>query len=173
MAATSRSRKSTLAGILVAAAMALGACAIPLPLPQGTPAAAESAASSPAPAADLPSAAPSAVPSAEASATGPGVDGNYGQFSSLSEACLAVSATMLSVTLLPLAALAGGNPEDLQKARQELSQLEGKVPGELKPAFEKLRDYTESAGTDFSKFGDPEFEELLKPIEHWMDKNCK
>ena len=146
MAATSRSRKSTLAGILVAAAMALGACAIPLPLPQGTPAAAESAASSPAPAADL----PSAAPSAEASATGPGVDGNYGQFSSLSEACLAVSATMLSVTLLPLAALAGGNPDDLQKARQELSQLEDKVPGELKPAFEKLRDYTESAGSDFS-----------------------
>ena len=169
MAGTSRSRKSTLAGILVAAAMALGGCAIPLPLPQGTPAAAESAATSPAPAADL----PSAAPSADASVTGPGVDGNYGQFSSLSEACLAVSATMLSVTLLPLAALAGGNPEDLQKARQELSQLEDKVPGELKPAFEKLRDYTESAGTDFSKFGDPEFEELLKPIEDWMDKNCK
>ena len=72
-----------------------------------------------------------------------------------------------------MAALAGGNPDDLQKARQELSQLEDKVPGELKPAFEKLRDYTESAGSDFSKFGEPEFEELLKPIEDWMDKNCK
>lgn len=86
---------------------------------------------------------------------------------------MSVSATMLSVTLLPLAALVGGNPEDLEKAQQELSQLQGKVPEELKPAFEKLRDYTESAGSDFSKFGEPEFEELLKPIEDWMDKNCK
>jgi hypothetical protein len=169
MATTSLSRKSTLAGILMAAAVALGACAIPLPLPQGSPAAADPTTSSRAPAADL----PTTAPSAEISAPGPGVDGNYGQFTSLSEACLSVSATMLSVTLLPLAALVGGNPEDLEKARQELSQMQGKVPEELKPAFVKLRNYTESAGTDFGKFGEPEFEELLKPVEDWMDKNCK
>lgn len=90
----------------------------------------------------------------------------------MSEACISVSATMLSVTILPLAALAGGNPEDIEKAKQELSQMQGKVPEELKPAFEKLRAFTEAAGSDFSKYGDGEFEELIKPIQDWTDKNC-
>jgi phage-related minor tail protein len=80
---------------------------------------------------------------------------------------------MLSVTILPLAAMAGGKAEDIDKAKQELSQMEGKVPGELKPAFEKLRAFTESAGSDFSKYGDGQFEELMKPIQDWTEKNCK
>jgi hypothetical protein len=67
----------------------------------------------------------------------------------------------------------GWKSRGLAEGPAGIVQLEDKVPGELKPAFEKLRAYTESAGSDFSKFGEPEFEELLKPIEHWMDKNCK
>lgn len=50
--------------------------------------------------------------------------------------------------------------------------MEGKVPGELKPAFEKLRAFRESAGSDFRKYGDGQFEELMKPIQDWTDKNC-
>lgn len=91
----------------------------------------------------------------------------------MSEACLSVSATMLSVTILPLSAMVGGKPEDIEKAKQELSQMQGKVPEELKPAFEELRTFTEAAGTDFSKYGDGKFEELMKPIQDWTDKNCQ
>ncbi|MFJ4028897.1 hypothetical protein ACIPWF_16110 [Paenarthrobacter sp. NPDC089989] len=150
-------------------ALALSACAFPLPIPTPTPTTSTSAQPNAAPSVGVPSDSPS---------TGTGIgtgsaNGPYGEFTSLSEACISVSAAMLSVTLLPLAALVGGKPEDIEKAKQELSQMQEKVPDELKPSFEKLRAYTESAGTDFSKYGEPEFEELMKPIEDWMDKNCK
>jgi len=172
MATIERPRLST-SGHLVSAALlvailALSACSFPTPVAQSTPSA---AASSEAPAADVGG---SANPDASASPdANTGTGGVYGEFGSMSEACLSVSATMLSVTILPLAAMAGGKPEDIEKAKQELSQMEGKVPEELKPAFEKLRAFTEAAGSDFSKYGDGQFEELMKPIQDWTEKNCK
>ncbi|MET3369633.1 hypothetical protein [Arthrobacter sp. M2012083] len=172
MVTIERPRLSTSGRLLSAALLivmlTLNACSFPMPVAQSTPSA---AASSEAPAADLGASAnpdASADPNATA-ATG----GVYGEFGSMSEACLSVSATMLSVTILPLAAMAGGKPEDIEKAKQELSQMEGKVPEELKPAFEKLRAFTEAAGSDFSKYGDGQFEELMKPIQDWTEKNCK
>jgi hypothetical protein len=168
------SRRGTaplLVGCLLIGTLALGACSFPLPVAQPTPIASSSnaATSNSAPESSTePSAEINASPDA---ATGTG--GVYGEFTSLSEACISVSATMLSVTILPLAALVGGDPEDIEKAKEELSRMQAKVPEELKPSFEKLRAYTESAGTDFRKYGEPEFEELMKPIQDWMDKNCK
>ncbi|MEV7604154.1 hypothetical protein AB0N65_01765 [Paenarthrobacter sp. NPDC089322] len=172
---TSRTRSRLHVGAALVAALSLSACSFPLPVAQPTPKASASNAQEPSAepsaevtAEDSASPEPTAIPDATSGNAGP-----YGEFTSLSEACLSVSATMLSVTILPLAALVGGNPEDIEKAKQELSQLQGKVPEELKPSFEKLRAFTEEAGTDFSKYGDPEFEELMKPIQDWMDKNCK
>ncbi|BCW52059.1 hypothetical protein StoSoilB13_44010 (plasmid) [Arthrobacter sp. StoSoilB13] len=164
-----RGTSPLLIGCLLIGTLALSACSFPLPVAQPTP-----IASSNAPTASGPQS--SAEPSAEISASPDattGTGGVYGEFASLSEACISVSAAMLSVTILPLAALVGGDPEDIKKAKEELSQMQGKVPDELKPSFEKLRAYTESAGTDFRKYGEPEFEELMKPIQDWMDKNCK
>ncbi|MFE4196849.1 hypothetical protein ACFRJ9_13350 [Paenarthrobacter sp. NPDC056912] len=159
-----------LSAALLVLTLTLSACSFPLPV--ATPI----ASSSEAPAAQTPSSNPSADISASpepTSGSSSGTGGVYGEFTSLSEACISVSATMLSVTILPLAALVGGKSEDIEKAKQELSQMQGKVPEELKPSFEKLRAFTEAAGTDFSKYGEPEFEELMKPIQDWMDKNCK
>ncbi|WP_159705345.1 hypothetical protein [Arthrobacter sp. 18067] len=157
---------------LLIATLTLSACTIPSPVAQQSP-----SASSEAPAAEVgtSSAAPSESSPEATASTGAttGTGGVYGEFTSISEACISVSATMLSVTILPLAGLVGGNPDDVEKAKQELSQMQGKVPDELKPAFEKLRAFTESAGSDFSKYGDGKFEELMKPIQDWMDKNCK
>ncbi|YCK81663.1 hypothetical protein M1D89_21765 [Arthrobacter sp. D3-18] len=172
MATIKRPHLSTSGRLLSAALLivmlALSACSFPTPVAQSTPSA---AASSEAPAADVGA---SANPDASASPdANTGTGGVYGEFGSMSEACLSVSATMLSVTILPLAAMAGGKPEDIEKAKQELSQMEGKVPEELKPAFEKLRAFTEAAGSDFSKYGDGQFEELMKPIQDWTEKNCK
>lgn len=163
------SRTSKMLGILVGTALALSACAFPLPISAPAPATSAPAQPNPTPPAGIPSTSPSTGTSSGSNAG----TGGYGEFTSLSEACISVSAAMLSVTLLPLAALVGGKPEDIEKAKQELSQMQDKVPDELKPSFEKLRAYTESAGTDFSKYGEPEFEELMKPIQDWMDKNCK
>ncbi|SEJ46320.1 hypothetical protein SAMN04487917_10639 [Arthrobacter sp. yr096] len=151
---------------LLVAALTLSACSLPTPVAQSTP-----SASAEAPAAEVGTS--SATPSAASPEATTGTGGVYGEFTSMSEACLSVSATMLSLTILPLAGLVGGNPDDIEKAKQELSQMQGKVPDELKPAFEKLRAFTESAGSDFSKYGDGKFEELMKPIQDWMDKNCK
>lgn len=97
----------------------------------------------------------------------------YGAFGSMNEACVSVSATWLSISLLPLASLAGGNPDDIKKAQDELAKMQGKVPDELKPHFEKLKAFIDSAGSDYSKYGTGEFEALSKPIEDWVNKNCK
>ncbi|WGM21075.1 hypothetical protein QEH68_02465 [Paenarthrobacter sp. OM7] len=67
----------------------------------------------------------------------------------------------------------GGNPEDIDKAKQEPSRTQGKVREELKASFEKLRAFTEAAGSDPSKYGDGQFEELMKPIQDRMEKNCQ
>ena len=164
-----RSRLSASSRFVAAAGLVamltLSACSAPSPAAQNTP-----APSSEAPAAEVGSSSASAGASSP-DATG-GTGGVYGQFTSMSEACLSVSATMLSVTILPLAAMTGGKPEDIQKAKDELSKMQDKVPEELKPSFEELRTFTESAGSDFSKYGDGKFEELMKPIQTWTEKNC-
>ncbi|MGR0160742.1 hypothetical protein [Paenarthrobacter nitroguajacolicus] len=172
MVTIERPRLSTSGRLLMAALLTgmltLAACSSPAPVVQSTP---NAAATSEAPAADVgASTNPSASSNPNATA---GSGGVYGEFTSMSEACLSVSATMLSVTILPLASMAGGKAEDIDKAKKELSQMEGKVPEELKPPFEKLRAFTEAAGSDFSKYGDGQFEELMKPIQDWTEKNCK
>ncbi len=170
MSTFERQRLSTSGRLLLAALLTgmltLSACSSPAPVSESTPTAAQT---SEAPAAEVSANANASADPAASTGTG----GVYGEFTSMSEACLSVSATMLSVTILPLAAMAGGKSEDIDKAKQELSQMEGKVPAELKPAFEKLRAFTESAGSDFSKYGDGQFEELMKPIQDWTEKNCK
>ncbi|MBT2585068.1 hypothetical protein [Arthrobacter sp. ISL-95] len=170
MATIERPRLSTSGRLLTAAVLtgmlALTACSAPAPVAESTPSAV--------PSPEAPAAEVSANADASASpGASSGTSGVYGEFTSMSEACLSVSATMVSVTILPLAAMAGGKAEDIDKAKQELSQMEGKVPEELKPSFEKLRAFTESAGSDFSKYGDGQFEELMKPIQDWTEKNCK
>ncbi len=116
-----------------------------------------------------PSSGASASPSPQATS---GTGGLYGAFGTKTEACLAVSATLLSVSILPLAGAFGGKPEDVAKAQEELATLRDKVPDELKPHFAKLEAFTKEAGTDFSKYGTGEYEALIKPIQDWMDKNC-
>ncbi|UVJ39966.1 hypothetical protein [Arthrobacter sp. CJ23] len=152
-----------LLGAILAASLALSACSFPQPTVQSTQ-------TSPPSSAAPSSAAPSNAATDQASG---GAGGVFGAFGSMSEACIAVSATMLSVTILPLAGLMGGKSEDVEKAQAELAKMQGQVPDELKPHFEKLKAFTESAGSDFSKYGSGEFEEAMKPIEDWLDKNCK
>ncbi|MDD7834687.1 hypothetical protein [Paenarthrobacter sp. AB444] len=161
-------RFAAAAGIV--AMLTLSACSAPAPAAQSTPSA-SNAASSKAPAAEDASSSASASPSTSTS-TSTGTGGAYGQYASMSEACIAVSASLLSVTILPMAAITGGDPAEVQKAKDELSKAQGKVPEELKPAFEKLRNFTESAGSDLTKYGDGQFEELMKPIPAWVEKNC-
>lgn len=159
----SRSGGPLLLGAALAASLAFSACSL-LPAAQSTQTPQPSSA---APTNPLPSSPAATDPSSS------GAGGALGAFGSMSEACIAVSATMLSVTILPLAGLMGGKSEDVEKAQAELAKVQGQVPDELKPHFEKLKAFTESAGSDFSKYGSGEFEEAMKPIEDWLDKNCQ
>lgn len=167
-----RGRRVALASAVgVALAMVLASCTIPIPTGSGpktseaTPS--QSTSSQAAPTSSSPS------PGAEASGTtGTGAGGVLGGFGSMSDACVSVSAAMVSVAVLPLAGLLGGKPEDVAKAQEELAMLQGRLPEELKPHFAKLKAFTDSAGSDFSKYGTGEFEALMKPIQDWLDKNC-
>jgi len=91
----------------------------------------------------------------------------------MNEACVSVNVTLLSIQILPMAGAMGGNPEDVKKAQDELAKFQDKVPDELKPHFEKLKAFVDSAGSDFSKYGTGEFEQLIKPIQEWLDENCR
>ncbi|WP_426301898.1 hypothetical protein [Arthrobacter sp. R-11] len=146
----------------LAAAIALGGCSFPAP---AAPKTQESTTPSPS------ESEPSPEDSSTGSSDGPG--GLAGGFGSMNEACVSVSATYLSISILPMAGAMGGKPEDLKKAQDELAKFQAKVPDELKPHFEKLKAFIDSAGSDFSKYGTGEFEQLSKPIEEWLDKNCK
>ncbi|SDJ30999.1 hypothetical protein SAMN05216555_10982 [Arthrobacter cupressi] len=154
-------RSRLLLAAVLASTMALGACSFPVPTVQATQGSASPSSSS-----------PEAEPSPDDTSTN-GTGGLAGGFGSLNEACISVSATYWSISLLPMAGAMGGNPEDLKKLEDELAQLQGKVPDELKPHFEKLKAFMDSAGSDYSKHGTGEFEELSKPIQDWLDKNCK
>ncbi|MBB6406711.1 hypothetical protein [Arthrobacter sp. AZCC_0090] len=155
---------------LVASTLALSGCAFQLPTAQGTQSAQKTQSAQ---GKQQSSAAPTPTQSSEPSAGPSSTDGLYGAFGSMNEACVSVSATWLSISLLPLASLAGGNPDDVKKAQDELAKMQGKVPDELKPHFAKLKAFIDSAGSDYSKYGTGEFEALSKPIEDWVNKNCK
>ncbi|WP_168404505.1 hypothetical protein [Arthrobacter silvisoli] len=146
----------------LAATMALGACSFPAPTAQNT-----QQSNPPSPSASEPS------PEGSSSGSTGGSGGLAGGFGSMSEACLSVSATVLSISILPMAGAMGGNPDEVKKAQDELAKFQDKVPDELKPHFEKLKAFVDSAGTDYSKYGTGEFEQLFKPIEEWLDRNCK
>lgn len=150
---------------LVASTLALSGCAFQMPTAAQSTQSAQSKQQS--------SAAPTPPQSSEPSTEPSSSSGLYGAFGSMNEACVSVSATWLSISLLPLASLAGGNPDDIKKAQDELAKMQGKVPDELKPHFEKLKAFIDSAGSDYSKYGTGEFEALSKPIEDWVNKNCK
>jgi hypothetical protein len=138
---------------ILSAGLALSACSVPVPT--------------------APNPQPSTAESSPGTSGASGGEGLAGGFGSMNEACVSVSATFLSISILPLAGLVGGKSEDVKKAQDELAKFQDKVPDELKPHFDKLKAFIDAAGSDFSKYGTGEFEQLSKPIEEWIDKNCK
>lgn len=98
--------------------------------------------------------------------------GLFGAFGSKSEACVSVAASVAVIGLLPLGAALGGNQADIGKARETIAQMTAKVPDELKPSFGRLQDVVNRMGTDYSSFDSQAFQEDLKPITDWLDKNC-
>lgn len=116
---------------------------------------------------------PSTVPSGtDSSGSDPSVGGGLGGFGSVVEACAAVSATVLSVMTLPMAAAAGQDAAAAEKARSALEQLQDKVPAELKDPIDKLRSIAEAAGQDYTKFNASEFDQAIAPIDAWLQSHC-
>ncbi|AXJ09683.1 hypothetical protein [Arthrobacter sp. PM3] len=118
-----------------------------------------------------------ATPSASYSGTasaGPDASagGGLGGFGSVVEACAAVSATVLSVMALPIAAAAGQDAAVAERARSALEQLQDKVPPELKDPIDKLKSIAEAAGPDYTKFNAEEFDQAIAPIDAWLQSHC-
>ncbi|MCB5275016.1 hypothetical protein BJG92_02557 [Arthrobacter sp. SO5] len=159
-----RSRGSFAAAALLA--VALAACSGPVPagLPSST-AGANPATSSPATSSQPPSS------TGASPATTPG-GGEVGGFGTIAEACGAVSATVLSVLVLPMAAATGKDTADVEKAKEALANMQGRVPAELKDSFDKLKSIAEDAGQDFSRFNTEEFDQPIAPIDAWLQANC-
>lgn len=133
-----------------------------VPVPSGTPS-------------NNPSGIPSSTPSGSdaGTATGsPEASGGAGGFGSIAEACAAVSATVLSVLVLPMAAAGGQNTAELEKARTELEKLQARVPVEIKDPIIKLKAISEAASRDLSSFNSEEFDKAIAPIDAWLQSHC-
>lgn len=87
--------------------------------------------------------------------------------------CLTVAGALAGVSFLPLTAAVGGlSGGDLDKAKASIREAMTKVPDELKPDFAKLSQVVDGMGTDLSKFDSAAFDDAVKPISGWLDKNC-
>jgi hypothetical protein len=164
-------RRGSLAGAAVLA-LALTACSGPAPSgpPSGQTPASQPPSSSIAPVTPGTSAATAgATPDATAGAT---PDGGLGGFGTIAEACGAVSATVLSVLVLPMAAATGKDTADVEKAKEALARMQGQVPAELKDSFDKLKSIADDAGQDFSRFNTEEFDQAIAPIDAWLQAHC-
>jgi hypothetical protein len=95
-------------------------------------------------------------------------------------ACISVSLAYLSVTLAPLATLAGGSSAyDASEFKQALKDLRdsGQIPEELLADINALDQLAEQAGSgtlsDASNlFSSPEFVTASDNISAWLDANC-
>ncbi len=167
----SRNRRRGLLAVAALISLALAACSGPAP-PAPSPSVAAPTVQQPttAPPSGSTSAAPdvSAAPSGD-STTGAG---GLGGFGSISEACAAVSATVLSVLVLPMAAAIGKDTADVEKAKEALAKMQGQVPPELKESVDKLKSIADNAGQDFSKFDTEEFDKAIAPIDAWLQAHC-
>ena len=119
---------------------------------------------------------PSSLPSGGDAGTAPGSPdasgGALGGFGSVTEACAAVSATVLSVLALPMAAATGQDTAEAEKARTELEKLQAKVPAEIKESIDKLKAVADDAGKDLSTFNSEEFDKAIAPIDAWLQSHC-
>ena len=174
--ASQKRRWGSIAGALVLI-LALAACSGPAQSGQASsqsPASKSpsSASAPPAPTATPDTAAPdAAAPSAGSGASAPG-GGGLGGFGNIAEACGAVSATVLSVLVLPMAAATGKDTADVEKAKEALAKMQGQVPAELKDSFDKLKSIADDAGQDFARFNSEEFDQSIAPIDAWLQANC-
>jgi hypothetical protein len=166
-------------GAVAAAASSALALSLALTGCSGTPGpAASSGPQSQAPASpsSTPFASPSSLPSGGDAGTAPGSPdasgGALGGFGSITEACAAVSATVLSVLALPMAAATGQDTAEAEKARTELERLQAKVPAEIKESIDKLKSVADDAGKDLSKFNSEEFDKAIAPIDAWLQSHC-
>jgi len=95
-------------------------------------------------------------------------------------ACISVSLAYLSVTLAPLATLAGGSSQydasDLKNALTELRNS-GDIPPEIAPDIDKLAQLADQAGSgslsDAAQlFQSQDFITASDNVSKWLDANC-
>jgi hypothetical protein len=95
-------------------------------------------------------------------------------------ACISVSLAYLSVTLAPLATLAGGSSQyDASELKQALEDLRnsGEIPPEIAPDIDALATLADQANTgslsDAAQlFESQEFVTASDNISAWLDANC-
>ncbi|MET4093571.1 hypothetical protein [Arthrobacter sp. UYCu712] len=172
----SRNRRRVFLAGAALLTLALAACSGPTP-PGTSPSVPTTSSPSTAPPSSSTSAAPdvsalAAAPSVESSTSAAPGAGGLGGFGSISEACGAVSATVLSVLVLPMAAAIGKDTADVEKAKEALAKMQGQVPAELKEPFDKLKSIADDAGRDFSKFNGNDFDKAIAPIDSWLQTHC-
>ncbi|WP_427016180.1 hypothetical protein ACQCSX_15580 [Pseudarthrobacter sp. P1] len=118
---------------------------------------------------------PGPVPAPATSGQTPATGGSTsdGGTASTSSSCLTVAGALAGVSFLPLSAAVGATDSaDLDKAKAAIREAMSRVPDELKPDFAKLSEVVDAMGGDLSKFDTPAFEEAVKPISAWLEKNC-
>ncbi len=86
--------------------------------------------------------------------------------------CLVVAAGVSSVLLAPLSFMGRSDPEAMGELEDQLHELQGRVPGELKPHFTRIADAAEGEQLGAGDFDEPAFRAALEPVQAWLEKHC-
>lgn len=91
------------------------------------------------------------------------------------QTCFDVAEVYSGLELLPLTDRSedeDANEDTLEQALESVSRLRGKLPAEVRPAFDDVRDILDDAGATLQPSEAVRIHRALEPAESWLRAHC-
>lgn len=98
--------------------------------------------------------------------------GDLGKLGGNAEACLSVTAVVISGSTLAFFAKIDPTGESSKEMADQVAESMKKVPAEIKGDLENLLKVINESALDGKTWNDADFEKAMEPIGAWAKKNC-
>lgn len=98
--------------------------------------------------------------------------GNLGALGDNAEACISVTAVVITGSTLAFLAKIDPSGENSQKMADQVAESMKPVPAEIKDDLENLLKVINASALDGETWDDASFETAMEPIAAWAKKNC-
>lgn len=98
--------------------------------------------------------------------------GELGELGGNAEACLSVTAVVISGSTLAFFAKIDPSGESSKEMADQVAESMKKVPAEIKGDLENLLKVINASALDGKTWNDADFEKAMEPIGAWAKKNC-